>query len=171
MSKVYVAAFSREHDLLDAIATARQCQWLPEEAYTPYPVHGLGEALGLRPSRLGKVCFLFGLAGVTLALVFQYWSTTQNWPLNVGGQPWDSLPAFLPVTFETMVLLAGLGMVATWLVRCQLYPGSPNWLPGCGETDDRFVLVWGEPSRSAEAAELRRLLYEDLATTLEERES
>jgi hypothetical protein len=170
VSKVYVAALSREQDLLDAIATARRCLWLPVEAYTPYPVHGLSAAMGLRPSRLGKICFLCGLAGVTLALAFQYWSTAQNWPLNVGGQPWDSLPAFLPVTFETMVLLAGLGMVATWLVRCQLYPGSPNWRPGCGETDDRFVLVFGEPVRSADAAEFRRVLYEDLATTLEERE-
>jgi hypothetical protein len=170
MAKIYVTAFSREQDLLDAIAAARQCRWPPMEAYMPYPVHGLSTAMGLRPSRLGKVCFLFGLVGVTLALAFQYWSTARNWPLNVGGQPWNSLPAFLPVTFETMVLLAGLGMVATWLVRCQLYPGSPNWQPDCGETDDRFVLAMAEPGRSAEAAEFRRRLREDLATTLEERE-
>jgi hypothetical protein len=170
MSRVYVAGFATEEDLLGAIAAARERDWPPLEAFTPYPVHGLDAALGLRPSRLGKVCFLFGLSGVVLALAFQFWSTARDWPLNVGGQPWNSLPAFLPVTFETMVLCAGLGMVATWLWRCRLYPGSPNRLPGRGETNDRFVLVLGEPGPAADAGEFRQMLRDEWATTLEEQE-
>ena len=170
MTRVYIADFARQEDLLEAVAAARRWQWPLLEAYTPYPVHGLGAAMGLRPSRLGKACFLFGLFGVALALGFQFWSTAGDWPLNVGGQPWNSLPAFLPVTFETMVLCAGLGLVGTWLFRSRLYPGSPNWLPGRGETDDRFVLVFGEPGPAGDAAEFRLFLGEHLATTLEARE-
>jgi hypothetical protein len=170
MSKVYVAAFEREDDLLEGIAAARASRWPLVEAYTPYPVHGLDAAMGHRPSNLGKVCFAFGLAGVLAALAFQFWSTAGDWPLNVGGQPWNSLPAFLPVTFETMVLCAGLGLVATWLVRCGLYPGGKTWMPGRGETDDRFVLVLGEPGPDADPAGFRRVLGARFAATLEERD-
>jgi hypothetical protein len=170
MSKIYVASFAREDDLLGAVAAARDCDWQPLEAYTPYPVHGLDAAIGLRPSQLGKVCFLFGLSGVALALAFQFWSTARDWALNVGGQPWNSLPAFLPVTFETMVLFAGLGLVGTWLLVCRLYPGSPNWRPGRGETDDRFVLVLGQPAAATDVEGFGRFLREELETTLEERE-
>ena len=53
--------------------------------------------------------FCVGVLGSALALWFQFWTTAWDWPLNVGGQPWNSLPAFVPVTFEIMVLFAGLG--------------------------------------------------------------
>jgi hypothetical protein len=170
MSKVYIAAFTREEDLLEAVAAAQRAQWPVIETYTPYPVHGLGAAMGLRPSQLGKACFLFGLFGVALAFGFQFWSTASDWPLNIGGQPWNSLPAFVPIAFETMVLCAGLGLVGTWLLRCSLYPGSNLWLPRRGETDDRFVLVLGEPGADADASEFRRILREQMTTNLEERE-
>jgi hypothetical protein len=166
----YVAAFAREEDLLAAVAAVRRRQWPILEAYTPYPVHGLDAAMGLRPSQLGKVCFLFGLLGVAVALGFQYWSTAIDWPLNVGGQPWNSWPAFLPVTFETMVLFAGLGLFLAWLLRCGLLPGTQSWSPGCGETDDRFVLVLGEqPGPDADPSEIQQLLEDCGATAVESR--
>jgi hypothetical protein len=164
-----VAAFEREEDLLAAVAAARRRHWPVLEAYTPYPVHGLDAALGFRRSQLGKVCFLFGLLGVAGALGFQYWSTAVSWPINVGGQPWNSWPAFLPVTFETMVLFAGLGLFLAFLVRCGLYPGRLSWAPGQGETDDRFVLVIGE-GPAAGAAEVGQVLEDCGAATVESRE-
>jgi hypothetical protein len=170
MTTVYVAGFEREEDLRAAVKAAKNSRWPVLEAYTPYPVHGLSEDLGLHPSQLGKACFVFGILGVVLAVVLQYWVTTTNWPLNIGGQPWNSLPAFLPVTFEMMVLFAGLGLVATWLMRCRLYPGSRSWSPRRGETDDRFVLVLGQPVAVTDAAEFRGHLRDSLATTLEELE-
>jgi hypothetical protein len=107
---------------------------------------------------------------VVSALALQFWTTAQDWPLNVGGQPWDSLPAFVPVTFEMMVLFAGLGLFAAWLVRCGLYPGKAARLVGEGETDNRFVLVVGEPPEGAAGDEVRSFLAGGGAVTVDERE-
>jgi hypothetical protein len=169
--RVYVAAFAAEGDLLRAVAAVRMRDWPVVEAYTPYPVHGLDQALGRRRSRLPAACFVCGLLGVALALGFQFWATARDWPLNVGGQPWNSLPAFVPVTFEAMVLFAGLGLVLAWLVRCGLYPGKKPALLLQGETDDRFVLVIGEVSPAAPAADVRGLLQSHQAVSVEEREA
>jgi hypothetical protein len=169
--KTYIAGFARAEDLLHAVAVARNQNWPVLEAYTPYAVHGLDAAMGLRRSHLGKACFVFGLLGVAVAIGFQYWSTAIDWPLNVGGQPWNSLPAFLPVTFETMVLFAGLGLVLTWLLRCQLYPGQQSGSPGRGETNDRFILVLGDrPGGATSETELHHLLKNCNVTSLETRE-
>jgi hypothetical protein len=168
--RVYVASFATADDLLQAIAAVRQRNWPIVEAYAPYPVHGLDQALGLPRSQLGKVCFLFGLAGVALALGFQFWASARDWPLNVGGQPWNSLPAFVPVTFESMVLCAGLGLVLTWLIRSGLYPGKKPSSFGQGETNDRFVLVIGGAVPTTEVADVRPLLEDHRAISLEEKE-
>jgi hypothetical protein len=168
--RLYVAGFAKEEDLLRAVAAVRQRNWPVVEAYTPYPVHGLDQALGLPRSQLGKACFFFGLVGVTVALGFQFWASARDWPLNVGGQPWNSWPAFIPVTFECMVLFAALGLVLTWLLRSGLYPGKQPLIVAQGQTNDRFVLVVGEPTPAADGAEVRQLLQSHRAISLEERE-
>jgi len=168
--QVYAAVFAGEQDLLRAAAAVRERDWPVVEAYTPYPVHGLDEALGRPRSRLAVACFVCGLLGVVLALGFQFWTTAWDWPLNVGGQPWDSLPAFVPVTFEAMVLFAGLGLFAAWLVRCGLYPGKNARPLSLGETDNHFVLVFREPPEGVESDEVRSLLGSWGAITVNERE-
>jgi hypothetical protein len=168
--RLVLASFAGPNELLGAVAASRKRDWPVVEAFTPYAVHGLDEALGYRRTRLAAACFVCGLLGVALALGFQFWSTARSWPLNVGGQPWNSLPAFVPVTFETMVLCAGLGVVLALLLRARLYPGKQPFLPGLGETDDRFVLVLGEFSPAEDTANVRRLLQEWGAITVEERE-
>jgi hypothetical protein len=164
-----LGTFEREEDLLRAAASARREGWSIADIYSPYPLHGSAEALGLPPSRLPRAAFLFGLLGVGTAFWFQIWTSAQDWPLNVGGRPLNSLPAFVPVGFEMMVLFAGLGTFATWLLVSRLYPGkSAAVLPGV--TDDRFVLeVQG--LANADVASLRQLFAECNATGVEERES
>jgi hypothetical protein len=168
--RTFVAAFAGEEDLLRAAAAARKRSWPVVEAYTPYAVHGLDRALGLPRSRLSAACFFCGLLGVGLALAFQFWTTALDWPLNVGGQPWNSLPAFVPVTFETMVLCAGVGLFLAWLLRCGLYPGKRPASPRQGETDDRFVLVLGESRPPADEAEVRDFFQNHRAVYVEARE-
>ncbi len=168
--KVYVAGFAEEKDLFQAVAAVRKRDWPIVEAFTPYPVHGLDEALGLRRSRLSVACFVCGLLGVALALSCQVWTTAWDWPLNVGGQPWNSLPAFVPVMFEMMVLFAGLGLVVAWMLRCRLFPGKKPQLLLQGETDNRFVLVLGEATPGASMPEVLNLLRNCGAVHLEERE-
>src|SRR5262245_11594705 len=105
--ELYLGVFLQEADLVAAARATRSAGYRIHDAFTPYAVHGLDEALGLRPSRLPWVCLAFALAGLSAAGLGQYWLSAIDWPLNVGGKPFNSLPAFLPAMFEVMVLLAG----------------------------------------------------------------
>jgi hypothetical protein len=111
-----------------------------------------------------------GAAGLGLALWFQFWSTAQDWPLNVGGRPWNSLPAFAPVAFECMVLLGGFGLVFAWLFRCRLYPGKKAVPPMAGLTDDRFAFVLCALDAPAALASVRQVLDDCHAVDVQERD-
>jgi hypothetical protein len=139
--RVYVSLFEDEHDLLAATRAFREKGFEIRDAFTPYAVHGLDDAMGLRESNLPWVCFLFGLMGAALKVWFEFWATAVDWPIDVGGKPWDSLPAFVPITFEVMVLLAGLSTVAAFLFVARLYPGQMAIQPDLSVTNDRFALV------------------------------
>jgi len=136
-----VAVFEREEDLLHATVAARKQGLRIMDAFTPHAVHGLDRAMGLRPSRLTWVCFVLGLVGAASMLFFQYWATAMSWPINVGGKPWNSLPAFIPVTFEVMVLCAGVGTVIAFVWSSGLRPGRQSRLSDLRVTDDRFALA------------------------------
>ena len=151
MSGHLQAAFDDEAALLRATRAVRRAGVEIADAFTPYAVHGLEEAMGLRRSRLTWVCFAAGLTGATCAIGFQIWTSAVSWPLNVGGKPFASIPAFIPVTFELTVLSAALTSAFFFFFRSRLYPGRPA-APPPQVTDDRFVLVVAD----SEAA--RRLL-------------
>src|SRR6516225_10239476 len=134
--------------VIDAIHVRR---WKIADVYAPYALHGVEKLLGVhRRSRLPVACFLGAVAGLALAFWLQFWTSTQSWPLNVGGRPWNSLPAFVPVAFESMVLLAALSLVGSLLVRCRLYPGRHAFLPAEGVTDALFAVILRGPSTIAE---------------------
>jgi len=81
------------------------------DAYTPMPVHGLAEALGSHRTRVPLLVLLGGLFGCGAAYAMLYVIETYVYPLNVGGRPYNSWPAFIPITFETTVLFAALAAV------------------------------------------------------------
>jgi hypothetical protein len=166
-TRVIQGVFQREDDLLRAAEIARKQGWRIVDVYSPYPLHHAGPLLGLPRSRLPRAAFVYGALGVALALAFQFWASAWDWPLNVGGRPWNSLPAFVPVTFEMMVLCAGVGVVLTWLVVCRLYPGKQAIVPAPNVTDDVFVL---EVEGDADPETMRRLLRDCQASGLQERE-
>lgn len=78
---------------------------------TPYPVHGMDPAMGLKKSKLGFVTLFFGFSGTAFILLFMYWTMSVDYPLVIGGKPYFALPAFIPITFEFTVLLASLSTV------------------------------------------------------------
>jgi hypothetical protein len=166
--RVLIGDFTTEEDVLGAARAARDHGFRIADAYTPYPVHGLDRAMGLRPSRLPWAWFLYGLVGVAFALSSQYWAMARSWPINVGGKPWNSLPAYVPVTFEVMVLLAGLGGVLTFLLRCRLLPGKKATPLFRGVTDDAFVLVLEHPAGAGEESAARQLLRDFRAVRVAE---
>jgi Protein of unknown function (DUF3341) len=166
--KIILGSFATEAQLFEAVRAVRKRNWPIVDVYAPYPLHGMEELLGWRRSRLPAACLLGGLMGAGFALWFQFWTSAQDWPINVGGRPWNSLPAFVPVAFETMVLLGGFGLVIAWLVRCGLYPGNSARPPLAGLTDDRFGLAVSEPGETAGVEAVRQLLREYSAIDLEE---
>lgn len=156
-ARVHEAVFEREHELLQAVSTLRARGVPMRDIYCPYPVHGLAELVGLRPSRLPWVAAVAGFGGAAAILLFQIWTSAVDWPLNVGGKPFNSLPAFIPATFEIGVLLAGLTIVAAFLAVSRLYPGKRAEPLRAGVTDDRFVVVIEERDGRFAPGEIRRL--------------
>lgn len=166
--RVVLATFEHEDDLIAATTAIRSQGYQIIDAYTPYAVHELDRAMGLRPSRLPWVCFACGMAGALGMLWFEYWTAAVSWAVNVGGKPWNSLPSDVPVAFEAAVLLAGFGSVFALLAVSRLYPGKHGQAIRPRVTDDRFVLAIGEPDASFSINAVQQLLREFRVLEVEE---
>ena len=153
---LHIAGFEGEASLVGA---ARECRALDLEmvdAHTPYPVHAMDEAIGIRRTRLPMACLIGGLLGLGGALGFQFWASAADWPVNVGGKPFQSWPAFAPVAFETMVLFAGLATAFAFWARSGLWPGRKPRRPLAGATDDRFYLVVASRGAAVDPARIEQ---------------
>ena len=167
--RLLLATFEHEDDLLAAVVAARQKGLCIVDAFTPYAVHGLDRAMGLKPSRLTWVCFVCGMFGALGMLWFEHWSASVSWALNVGGKPWNSLPSDVPVAFEAAVLLAGFGSVFALFAVSRLFPGKNAKIINPRATDDRFVLVIDENDAAFDMEAVSRLMAEFDAVETEER--
>lgn len=139
--KFVVACFDDEDVLFPAVKRVRNAGYKIQDVYTPFPVHGLDHALGMRETSLHTAGFIYGITGTTTALVCMSWIFTRDWPLNIGGKPHLPLPAFIPITFELTVLFAAVGMVLTFCYLCQLAPFVKHHHFHPRATDDLFVMV------------------------------
>ncbi len=167
--RILLAKFGHEDDLLASTIELRSKGYKIVDAFTPYAVHGLDRALGLKPSRLTWVCFVCGMIGALGMLYFEYWVGAISWPLDVGGKPWNSLPSNVPVAFETAVLLAGFGSVIALLGVSKLYFGKQPQPLFERVTDDRFVLVLDEADARFDPAQVEVILRPFNLLELEER--
>lgn len=163
-----LATFEHEDDLLAATEAVRAQGLQIVDAFTPYAVHGLDRAMKLRPSRLTWVCFICGMVGAVGMLWFQHWTASVNWPVDVGGKPWNSLPSDVPVAFESAVLLAGFGSVFALFFVSRLYPGKRARVVDPRVTDDRFVLVIEESDAAFDQTRVEQLLQEFHVVATEE---
>ena len=134
-----LALYDDPDRLLNAAAIAKEHVFQGLDAFTPYAVHGLSEALGVRKSWIPYVTLVMGLTGATLGLTFEIWTQAFDWPINVGGKPMISLPAFIPVTFECGVLLGGTMTLAALFLACGL-PNLNAPILDRNLTNDRFGL-------------------------------
>jgi len=135
-----VGTFEKEDALLRAVKGLRAQGWRVHDVYTSYPVPGMDEALGLSHSWLGWVTFVGGMSGALGMLATELYVAVIAWPVNIGGRPNASLPAFFPPVFEAGVLLAALSTVGTLLWISNLFPGQVPELDLPGATDDRFAV-------------------------------
>ena len=106
-----VAEFPTPHELIHAVEKTREAGYRRIEAYTPFPVEGLSEALALKRNKVPLITLIGGLTGGLGGFFFQYWVSVIAYPINIGGRPLNSWPAFIPVTFELTVLGAALSAV------------------------------------------------------------
>jgi hypothetical protein len=110
-----MAEFPTPNDLIAAAEKAREAGYRRMDAYTPYPIEQVWEAIGHHRSRVPLLVLIGGLIGCAGGYLLQYWVSAIEYPLDVGGRPYNSWPAFIPVTFETTILVAGLFAVVGML--------------------------------------------------------
>lgn len=103
--------FETPEKLIHAVEKAREAGYRRFEAFSPFPVEGLSEAMGLKRNLVPLITLIGGLTGGMGGFGFQYWVAAITYPLNIGGRPFNSWPAFIPVTFELTILGASLAAV------------------------------------------------------------
>ncbi|WP_454957508.1 quinol:electron acceptor oxidoreductase subunit ActD [Capnocytophaga sputigena] len=140
----YLLTLTSPEELLDKIKELKSDSKEIQEVYTPFYVHGLAEALGLKRTRLGKATFLYGLIGLFFGCWLTYFTMIKDWPMDIGGKPnatfWQNLPAFVPVIFELVVYFAAHLLVISFFIRSRLYPFKKAENPIKKSSDDKFVI-------------------------------
>ena len=149
-SKVIYGLYDDDDKLVHATKILVGKGYSINEVYSPFPVHGLDTAMGLKYSRMAITSFIYGIIGAFLITLLMWYIMVSDWPMIIGGKPnftyGQNLPAFIPVTFEATVFFAAHLMVITFLFRCGLYPGrgvfagSKKYNPDPRTTDDKFLM-------------------------------
>jgi hypothetical protein len=143
--KFVYGIFNDDEVVMNAVTSLRGKGLRVKDVISPFPIHGLDHALGLKRTRISITCFIYGMTGCSLALLMMYYMNIWDWPMDIGGKPsfamYKNLPAFIPVTFESTVLCAAHGMVITFLLRSKLLPGVEPHVIHPRMADDHFVMA------------------------------
>ncbi len=162
-----MAEFATPGDLLHAASRVRDAGYTRWDAHTPFPVHGLDAAMGVRPTRLPFLVLAAALCGTSGGLLMQWWMNAVDYPIIISGKPFNSLPADIPVTFELTVLLASLTAFFGMIARNGL-PRFHNPLLRASRfrrvTTDRFVIVIQADDPRFDVEATGRLLSAERAT-------
>lgn len=156
-----IAEFREPKALVAATEKAAEAGYTAMDAYTPFPVHGMSEALGLKRNLLPYIVLLGAILGGVGGYYLQYWTAAVDYVLNVGGRPPHSWPAFLVITFETTILGAAafgvFGMLALNRLPMPYHPvfSTPNF--ELASRDRFFLCILGTDPLFSEA-EVRAFL-------------
>lgn len=156
-----VAEFTEPEPLLDAVKKARRAGYREMDAYTPFPVPGLGTALGMKSTGIPPLVLLGAIAGGAGGFGMQYYASVLHYPYDVGGMPFFSWPAFIPIAFEMMILVAGFACFGGLLALCGLpRPHHPIFNAKNFEraSSDRFFLCIETRDRHYDAQATRAFL-------------
>lgn len=106
-----LAEFKNPGHLMKAAKLTNKAGYKKFDCHSPFPIHGMDDAMGLKPSKLGFIVMAHGLVGFLGGLALQIWTSSIAYPINISGKPFVNLPAFIPVTFELTILLSAFGAV------------------------------------------------------------
>lgn len=158
-----MAEFATADELVAAARRARAAGYRHAEAYAPFHVEGLAEALGFERNRVALFTFLGGLGGGLGGYFLQWYSAVVDYPLNIAGRPFNSWPMFVPVTFEMTVLGAAFAAVLAMLIGSGL-PRLRHPVFGARDFDlatrNRFFLCLPSDDPAYDAQQAARLLDE-----------
>ncbi len=143
--RLHALIFEDPEKTLAAVHQLKKEGFEVRDVYSPFPIHGMDEALGLRETRLAYATLIGGLLGGLGKLAFQTWVHVVDWPYDIGGKPDLAFPAMVPVTFELTVLFAAFATIGTLFIGRRLWP---RWRSQKAEdqphprvTDDRFAVM------------------------------
>lgn len=156
-----LAEFTTPDELVAAAVGFRDAGYTDWDTHSPFPVHGMERAMGMRRSRVPIYVLVLGLAGAAAGMFLQWWTATVDYPMVVSGKPYFSWPAFVPIMFECGVLGGALGAVGGLLFEARLpHPHHPLFFsPGFERmSDDRFFLSVASSDAQFEAGATARLL-------------
>jgi hypothetical protein len=136
--------YTDEELLLDGVKKARAARLKIKDVFSPFPIHGLDPAMGLKRTRIAICAFIYGATGTSLAILMTWYMMVSDWPTDIGGKPsfyyYMNWPAFIPVTFELTVFCAAHGMALTYFLRNWNLPGVSPKNPDPRTTDDHFLM-------------------------------
>lgn len=151
--------FYTPDDALEAAAKVRDSKYRHFDLLTPFPIHGMEEAMGQKRSWIPLVTAALAFTGILVAQVAINFIAS-DWPMNYGGKPVFAWPSFIPVTFEAMVFFAAIGsaIVAIVASKRDTIPQPPPMSIETGATGDKFVLWISASDPSFEAVEVERFV-------------
>ncbi|MEK6774697.1 MAG: DUF3341 domain-containing protein [Bdellovibrionota bacterium] len=154
------AIFLEEHAVLEAARKTKSEGFTKFDAISPYPIHGMEEACDIKRSWIPYVTFVTGTIGLVSGLLLTWWTSAVSWPINVGGKPFFSLPAFIPIIFELTILFAALSSVGALFYACGLPKIDPPVIDP-DLTSHKFAIFVPENDTGYDVAKLERM-FKDL---------
>jgi hypothetical protein len=154
--------FNKPNDIIKAAKAVAEKGYKKWDVNTPYPVHGMDQAMKLKPSTMGFFALGLGLTGTFTALFFIWWTMVHDYPIVIGGKPFFAFPAFIPVMFEVTVIMATIGSVLSMLFVFFKVPNNSHplhdtdYMKAC--TSDHFGVCLEAKDPNFDEAEARALL-------------
>lgn len=156
-----LAEFANPKALVDAAKGVREAGFTKFDCFTPFPVHGLDHAMGLKPSPLGYMVFVGGATGFLLSILMMWWMNAADYPVNISNKPYFSFFPVIPVMFECTILLSVFTNIGSMLALNRLpKPYNPlfNVKNFAGVTDDKFFLYIESEDSKYESEQATALL-------------
>jgi hypothetical protein len=168
-----LARYETPPEVYHACEKVRDAGYSKWDACTPFPMHGLDKAMGVKPSVLPWIVLVVGIGGSTLMLYFVMWASGNAYPSIVSGKPLNSLPAFVPIWYEVTVLSSCVtAFLANWILSGLPRPHHPAFASKAFErvTDDKFFIMVEAGDPKFDRVQTKALLQGSGASLVEELE-